>query len=153
MEHERMCIRDAGIIFGYLPRGPNNAITDVEGVGVGHTTARGAGNRRAHCTEWGHDDHPPPGRSLLRTPLYAAVSVFNGYGEMTGNIVIDEWGLLGSPIMLTHTVSIRRVYDATPSTLQPAVWNGQAARPVQMPTSSTSGPGLAATMRFTMASG
>jgi D-aminopeptidase len=44
--------------------------------------------------------------------LYAAVSVFNGYGEMTSRSVIDEWGLLGSPIVLTDTIHIGLAYDS-----------------------------------------
>jgi D-aminopeptidase len=114
MEDERMRIRDAGIVIGYLPTGPKNAITDVEGVGVGHTTAwRGEPGTDEPIVRSGVTAIIPHPGDLFRERLYAAVSVFNGYGEMTGNIVIDEWGLLGSPIMLTDTVSIGRVYDAT----------------------------------------
>src|SRR5215204_5358271 len=114
MEDRRMRAREAGITVGYLPPGPHNAITDVEGLKVGHRTARRG--------EPGGDEPvarsgvtaviPHPG-DLFRERLYAGVSVFNGYGEMTGKIVIDEWGLLGSPVMLTDTVSVGRVYDAT----------------------------------------
>jgi D-aminopeptidase len=54
---------------------------------------------------------PHPG-NLFRERLYAAISAFNGYGEMTSRSVIDEWGLLGSPIVLTDTVHIGLAYDS-----------------------------------------
>lgn len=54
---------------------------------------------------------PHPG-DLFRERVYAGVSVFNGYGEMTSNIVIDEWGMIGSPIVITDTTHIGLAYDA-----------------------------------------
>ncbi len=110
--------------MGYFPTGTRNAITDVPGVRVGHQTVwqgepsspspSGGGSgkglqpviRSGVTAIWPH-----PG-DLFRERLYAAVSVFNGYGEMTGRSVIDEWGLLGSPIVLTDTVHIGIAYDA-----------------------------------------
>jgi D-aminopeptidase len=122
---------------GFLPTGPHNAITDVPGVRVGHQTVwkgepsskqspspslgsespsplvgegRGGGSQpiiRSGVTAiWPHSG------DLFRERLYAAVSVFNGYGEMTSRSVIDEWGLLGSPIVLTDTVHIGLAYDS-----------------------------------------
>jgi D-aminopeptidase len=83
-------------------------------VRVGHTTAwRGESGGDEPVVRSGVTAVIPHPGDLFRERLYAGVSVFNGYGEMTGNIVIDEWGLLGSPVMLTDTVSIGRVYDAT----------------------------------------
>jgi D-aminopeptidase len=111
---KRMRAREAGITVGYLSTGPNNAITDVEGVEVGHKAAwRGEPGGEEPVVRSGVTSIIPHPGDLFRERLYSAVSVFNGYGEMTSNIVIDEWGLLGSPIMLTDTVSIGRVYDAT----------------------------------------
>jgi D-aminopeptidase len=54
----------------------------------------------------------PHGGDVFRERLYAAISLFNGYGEITGRSVIDEWGLLGSPIVLTDTVHVGAGYDA-----------------------------------------
>jgi D-aminopeptidase len=114
MEDKRMRAREAGLAIGYLPTGPNNAITDVKGVKVGHKRAwRGDPGGAELVTRSGVTAVIPHPGDLFRERLYAGVSVFNGYGEMTGNIVIDEWGLLGSPVMLTDTVSVGRVYDAT----------------------------------------
>ena len=113
--------------MGFLPTGTHNAITDVAGVRVGHQTvwkgepsnhlpspARGGGQgggpepviRSGVTAIWPHSG------DLFRERLYAAVSVFNGYGEMTSRSVIDEWGLLGSPIVLTDTVHIGLAYDS-----------------------------------------
>lgn len=114
MQEKRMRVREAGINVGYLPVGANNAITDVEDVRVGHRTVwRGEPGGEKPAVRSGVTAILPYSGNLFRERLYAATSVFNGYGEMTGSRVIDEWGLLGSPIMLTDTVSVGRVYDAT----------------------------------------
>ena len=109
--------RDFGLVVGALATGPLNAITDVAGVRVGHRTVwrgePGVGSPAAEpvirsgvTAIWPHDG------DLFRDRLYAGTSVFNGYGEMTSNIVIDEWGLLGSPVVLIDTTHIGLGYDA-----------------------------------------
>jgi D-aminopeptidase len=114
MQDKRMRAREVGISIGYLPTGPNNAITDVEGLKVGHRTVwRGEPGGAEPVVRSGVTAVIPHPGDLFRERLYAGVSVFNGYGEMTSKIVIDEWGLLGSPIMLTDSISVGRVYDAT----------------------------------------
>ena len=106
--------RDAGIVIGLLAPGPHNAITDVPGVRVGHRTVwRGDPGGTEPVARTGLTAIIPHQGDLFRERLYAGQAVFNGYGEMTSKIVIDEWGLLGSPVILTDTVSIGRVYDAT----------------------------------------
>jgi len=112
---------------GFLPTGTHNAITDVAGVRVGHQTvwkgeppsqlpspARGGrqGGGSEPVIRSGVTAIWPHSGDLFRERLYAAVSVFNGYGEMTSRSVIDEWGLLGSPIVLTDTVHIGLAYDS-----------------------------------------
>lgn len=114
MQENHMRAREAGIVVGHLPTGTNNGITDVEGVKVGHSTVwRGEPGGEEPVVRSGVTAILPHPGDFFRERLYAATSIFNGYGEMTGGRVIDEWGLLGSPIMLTDTVSIGRVYDAT----------------------------------------
>jgi D-aminopeptidase len=105
--------RDVGLVVGALAPGPLNAITDVAGVRVGHRTVwRGEPGgpdpviRSGVTAIWPHDG------DLFRERVYAGASVFNGYGEMTSNIVIDEWGLIGSPIVLIDTTHIGLGYDA-----------------------------------------
>jgi len=104
-------IRDFGIIPGYLPSGPLNAITDVAGVRVGHTTVNrdvdGVPWRTGVTAIWPHAGNP------LLENVYAGVFPLNGIGEMTARSLIDEWGLLGFPIMLTGTNSVGIVYHWT----------------------------------------
>ena len=104
-------IRDFGITPGYLPPGSLNAITDVAGVRVGHTTVNrdvdGVPWRTGVTAIWPHAGNP------LLDNVYAAVFPLNGIGEMTARSLIDEWGLLGFPIMLTGTNSVGIVYHWT----------------------------------------
>ena len=105
--------RDFGIPVGFIPTGPHNAITDVAGVRVGHQTVwKGEPGGSEPVIRSGVTAIWPHSGDLFRERLYAAVSVFNGYGEMTSRSVIDEWGLLGSPIVLTDTVHIGLAYDS-----------------------------------------
>lgn len=105
--------RDLGLAVGRLPTGPDNAITDVPGVRVGHHTVwSGPGDgsdpvvRTGVTAIWPHEGNP------FRDRVYAATSTFNGYGVLTGDLVIDEWGLLGSPIVLCDTANLGTAYDA-----------------------------------------
>ena len=99
---------------GSLPPGPLDAITDVGGVLVGHTTLisgdgplrRGAGPVRTGVTVI-----RPHGGSLAREPLFAGYHVLNGNGEMTGLSWLTESGLLTSAIGLTNTHSVGVVRD------------------------------------------
>lgn len=104
-------IRDLGITPGYLSPGPLNAITDVAGIRVGHTTVNrdvdGVPWRTGVTAIWPHAGNP------LVENVYAAVFPLNGVGEMTARSLIDEWGLLGFPIMLTGTNSVGIVYHWT----------------------------------------
>ena len=89
--------------MGFLPTGTHDAITDVAGVRVGHQTVwRGEPGGAGPVIRSGVTAIWPHTGDLFRERLYAAISVFNGYGEMTSRSVIDEWGLLGSPIVLTE---------------------------------------------------
>ncbi len=106
--------RDLGIVIGTLPTGPTNSVLDVAGVGLGHATI--------------HRDEPPPpeGRGLARTgvsvlmlaedafsrPLPAGGAVLNGAGECTGFITAAEWGSAETPVYLTSTLQLGRVYDS-----------------------------------------
>lgn len=105
--------RDLGFPCGVIPTGPLNAITDVPRVRVGqHTLWQGDPDgdtpvvRTGVTAIWPHDGNP------FRERVYAATSVFNGYGILTGDIVMDEWGLLGSPIVLCDTANVGISYDA-----------------------------------------
>jgi D-aminopeptidase len=105
---------DLGIRIGVLPSGPTASIVDVDGVGVGHTTVwrdeppppQGRGTARTGVTV------VDPGGNLFRSPVPAGGAVLNGAGECTGFIAISEWGLAETPVFLTSTMQVGRVYDA-----------------------------------------
>ncbi|MGB8862023.1 MAG: P1 family peptidase [Ilumatobacteraceae bacterium] len=103
--------RELGLVFGEFETGPNNAITDVPGVRVGHVTVwHGDGDdpiARTGVTAIVPDDPA----ALFARPMPAATSVLNGAGELTGTIEMAEWGVLETPILLTGTSSVGRVSD------------------------------------------
>lgn len=107
--NERSRLRDLGIVVGSLPMGPWNAITDVEGVRVGHTTViRGEGTLRVGSgpVRTGVTAIHPHDASAFAASVPAAISVLNGAGEITGRSQVDEYGLLESPILITNTFSV-----------------------------------------------
>jgi D-aminopeptidase len=105
---------DLGIRIGRLPAGPTDSVLDVAGVGLGHATV------------WRDEPPPPEGRGIARTgvtvlvladdaadrPVPFAGAVLNGAGECTGFVGAAEWGLATSPVFLTSTMQLGRVYDA-----------------------------------------
>ena len=107
-------VADLGISIGILPVGPTRSIADVPGVGVGHATV------------WRDEAPPPAGRGVARTgvtvidlggnmfasPVPAGGAVLNGAGECTGFLTAAEWGLAETPVFLTSTMQVGRVYDA-----------------------------------------
>ncbi|MEA2280188.1 MAG: D-aminopeptidase [Solirubrobacteraceae bacterium] len=101
--------REHGVVVGRLTPGPLNAITDVAGVRVGHATVIHDDPvvRSGVTAIWPHAGNP------FRERVYAASEPLNGYGELTGSRVIDEWGLLGSPVVLTDTAHVGVAYTAT----------------------------------------
>jgi D-aminopeptidase len=108
--------RDLGIRLGRLTPGPANAITDVPGVRVGHTTliegepgplVAGQGPVRTGVTVVQPHEGDPSA-----DPVFAGYHVLNGNGEMTGLLWVEEAGLLTSPIGLTNTHSVGVVRDA-----------------------------------------
>ncbi len=119
-------VTDLGITIGLLPPGPNGSVLDVPGVGLGHATV------------WRDEAPPPAGRGVARTgvtvldpggdlfacPVPAGAAVLNGAGECTGLLAAQEWGLAETPVFLTSTMQVGRVYDAACELLieeQPAI--------------------------------
>ncbi len=106
--------RDLGVVIGVLPTGPTNSVLDVPGVGLGHATVVR------------DEPAPPDGRGTARTgvtvlllaedayrrPLPAGGAVLNGAGECTGFLTAGEWGATETPVYLTSTMQLGRVYDA-----------------------------------------
>lgn len=105
--------RDLGIPFGGTP-GPLNAITDVDGVTVGHVTlvsGEGALVVGQGPVRTGLTAILPRGNDIGKR-VFAGYFSLNGNGEMTGMHWVEESGLLESPIMLTNTHSVGIVRDA-----------------------------------------
>jgi D-aminopeptidase len=99
--------RDLGIRIGTLPPGELNAITDVPGVRVGHTTLiEGDAVRTGVTAIFPHEGNP------WEEPVFAGPHRLNGNGELTGLEWVRESGLLTSPIGLTNTHSVGVVHDA-----------------------------------------
>ncbi len=93
--------RDLGIHTGILPTGQWNAITDVEGVKVGHKTRIEGTNIRTGVTAI-----LPHSGNMFRERVPAAVYVGNGFGKALGFTQVQELGELETPLALTNTLSI-----------------------------------------------
>src|SRR5438093_5081468 len=98
---------DLGLKLGILPTGPLNAITDVAGVEVGHTTIIRGDNIRTGVTAI-----QPHQGNLFREKVPAAIFVGNGFGKLMGSTQVSELGEIETPILLTSTLSVPRVADA-----------------------------------------
>jgi D-aminopeptidase len=126
---------DLGIVIGLLPSGPTGSVLDVPGVGLGHATV------------WRDEPPPPAGRGIARTgvtvldpggdlftfPVPAGAAVLNGAGECTGLLAAQEWGLAETPVFLTSTMQLGRVYDAACELLmaeQPAIGHDDVIIPI-----------------------
>jgi D-aminopeptidase len=108
-------LSEHGLRLGELQPGPTGSIADAEGVRVGHVTVIR------------DEPEPPAGRGIARTgvtavlpgdpatlwaePVPSGMAVLNGAGEMTGSLQIAEWGLLETPIYLTSTMAVGRIFD------------------------------------------
>jgi len=105
--------RDLGVPFDGNP-GPYNAITDVHGVEVGHTTLiSGSGKLKVGegPVRTGVTAVLPRGKDSL-DPVFGAWFTLNGNGEMTGTTWLEDSGFLDGPVMITNTHSVGVVRDA-----------------------------------------
>lgn len=98
---ERPRARELGIRPGVLPPGGNNAITDVEGVRVGHVTMIEGDSIRTGVTAI-----LPHGGNVFQDKVPAGVSVGNGFGKLMGVTQVRELGEIETPIILTNTLSV-----------------------------------------------
>jgi D-aminopeptidase len=105
---ERQSARALGVVVGILPPGPRNAITDVAGVRVGHATVIAGDSINTGVTAI-----LPHGGNPFRQKVPAAVVVGNGFGKLMGSTQVQELGELESPLLLTCTLCVPRVADAT----------------------------------------
>lgn len=98
--------RELGIKVGVLPPGKDNAITDVNGVRVGHTTLI-----RGDSVRTGVTAILPHGGNLFQEKVPGAVFVGNAFGKLIGSTQVNELGEIETPVLLTSTLSTARVAD------------------------------------------
>ena len=98
--------REAGVKVGVLPTGALNAITDVQGVLVGHTTLIRGDNIRTGVTAI-----LPHNGNIFREKVPGAVFDGNGFGKLAGSTQVNELGEIETPILLTSTLAVPRVAD------------------------------------------
>jgi len=106
-EFVRCRVRELGVFPGSLPTGPLNAITDVEGVRVGHVTLLEGVDLRTGATAI-----LPHGGNIYQEKVPAGFAVGNGYGKFAGTTQIVELGEIETPIVLTSTLAVPRAADA-----------------------------------------
>ena len=122
--HPKPRARDLGVPFDGTP-GPLDAITDVAGVTVGHTTLiSGEGKLQIGKgpVRTGVTAVMPRGKDSMSSPVFAGWWSLNGNGEMTGTTWVEESGFLEGPVMITNTHSVGVVRDAV---IQWRVQHGQ----------------------------
>ncbi len=98
--------REAGVSVGVLPTGPINAITDVAGVLVGHTTIIRGENVRTGVTAI-----IPHNGNLFQEKVPGAVFVGNGFGKLAGSTQVNELAEIETPILLTSTLAVPKTAD------------------------------------------
>lgn len=99
--------RDLGVKIGVLAPGKLNAITDVTGVKVGHSTLiEGSSVRTGVTAILPHDGN------LFQEKVPAAIYVGNGFGKLAGSTQVAELGNIETPIVLTNTLGVAMAIDA-----------------------------------------
>ena len=126
--HSQNRLRDHGIELGVLRPGTHNAITDVPGVSVGHTTLiEDVDTSGGNAETTGGPAGSPSGRTTIRTGVTAilphggnifqekvpaAIHIGNGFGKLAGYSQVEELGNIETPIILTNTLSVPSAMDA-----------------------------------------
>jgi len=99
--------RDIGVMPGVLQTGPLNAITDVQGVRVGHVTLVEGDSVRTGVTAI-----LPHGGNLFQDKVPAAIHIGNAFGKLVGSTQVEELGFIETPIVLTNTLSVWEAANA-----------------------------------------
>ncbi len=134
-------LRDYGIAVGTMPTGHNNDITDVPGVSVGHCTI----DTDRHKT--GVTVILPTMENTFIHKLTAAAHVINGFGKTAGLMQVQELGTLETPIVLTGTLNVGRMYDALVGyTIERCAREGRSCRSVNPVVGETNDGTLSAGM-------
>lgn len=100
-------LRDYGVEIGVLKPGKLNAITDVPGVQVGHTTINEGDAIRTGVTAI-----LPHNGNIFQQKVPAAIYIGNGFGKLAGYTQVKELGNLETPIILTNTLSVATAINA-----------------------------------------
>ncbi|HUP90401.1 MAG TPA: P1 family peptidase [Longimicrobiales bacterium] len=124
---QRVRVREAGVTIGIFQPGANNAITDVGGVRVGHTTVIEGDRIRTGVTAI-----VPHGGNVFNERVPAAVYIANAYGKLAGSTQVQELGELETPILLTCTLCVWKAADAMVEWLltQPNMQSVRSINPV-----------------------
>src|SRR6201990_1645308 len=124
---QRVRARDLGVKPGVFQPGKNNAITDVAGVKVGHTTVIEGDSVRTGVTAI-----LPHGGNLFQERVPAALHVGNGFGKLLGVTQLHELGELETAILLTCTLCVWKAADAMVDWLlaQPGMQSVRSINPV-----------------------
>lgn len=107
MQAQGKRVRDYGIKVGVFTPGKWNAITDVQGVAVGHTTII-----KADFVRTGVTAIKPFVGDVFQQKVPAAIFVANGFGKLVGSTQVQELGNLETPVILTNTLSVPVAMDA-----------------------------------------
>ena len=99
--------RELGIKVGSFEPGQFDAITDVQGVAVGHSTLIRGNDVRTGVTAL-----LPHAGNMFRNKVAGAVFVGNAFGKLIGSTQVNELGEIETPILLTSTLNVWRVADA-----------------------------------------
>lgn len=105
--HSQQRARELGIEIGVIPTGTLNAITDVPGVKVGHTTLMEGDSVRTGVTAV-----LPHSGNIFQEKVPAAIYVGNGFGKLAGITQVNELGNIETPIILTNTLSVATAMNA-----------------------------------------
>ncbi|WP_337270746.1 DmpA family aminopeptidase [Oryzifoliimicrobium ureilyticus] len=106
-EEQRVRVRGLGVEIGRYEPGPLNAITDIEGVRVGHVTCVEGDRVRTGATVI-----IPHGGNVFADKVPAGFAVYNGFGKFAGSTQIIELGEIETPIVLTNTLAVGRAIEA-----------------------------------------
>lgn len=98
-------IKDYDVEIGDMKRGKRNAITDVEGIKIGHVTLDQEKVKTGVTAILPHEGN------LFKEKLAAACHVINGFGKSAGLVQIEELGNIETPIILTNTLSIGTAHE------------------------------------------
>lgn len=111
----RVRLRDLGVKIGKYPTGKFNALTDIPGVQVGHSTIiEGSGKLQPGKgpIRTGVTAILPNARNVFEERVIGSAFILNGAGEITGITQVMEWGIIETPIILTNTLSVGTCSEA-----------------------------------------